>query len=134
MKLSEHFTLVELTVTNCGLSNIPNQNAINSLKLLCEKVLEPARIIYGKPIKVNSGYRSLSVNKAIGGVQTSQHLKGEAADIDVGTENHILFDIIKNNFVFDQLIWEKGTKQNPEWIHVSYKSSGNRKQILHLNV
>lgn len=127
MKLSENFTLEELCVTKSGLKNIPNSMQINALKLLVEKVLQPARTLYGKPITVNSGFRSQAVNKEAGGVMSSQHLKGEAADLDCD-DNKQLFELIRDNFTFDQLINEK----NYSWIHVSYKKNGNRKQILSL--
>lgn len=127
MKLSENFTLDELCVTKSGLSNVPNAMQVNALKLLVEKVLQPVRTLYGKPITVNSGFRSQAVNKEAGGVMSSQHLKGEAADLDCD-DNKQLFELIRDNFTFDQLINEK----NYSWIHVSYKKNGNRKQILSL--
>lgn len=125
MKLSENFTLEELCVTKSGLKNVPNAMQINALKLLVEKVLQPARTLYGKSITVNSGFRSQAVNHAAGGVMSSQHLKGEAADLDC-EDNKKLFELIRDNFTFDQLINEK----NYSWVHVSYKKNGNRKQVL----
>ena len=132
MKLSENFTLEELTATNSKFDNDPSQNELDALKLLVSKVLQPLRNLYGKPIKVNSGFRSVDVNKAVGGVNNSQHLKGEAADITSGADNKLLFNLIRNNLTFDQLIWEKGNALNPQWIHVSFKKYGNRKQILYI--
>jgi uncharacterized protein YcbK (DUF882 family) len=128
MKLSENFTLAEMTKTNCGLPNVPNVEQIHYLTLLCEKVLQPLRIMYGKPINVTSGFRSFEVNKHAnnGLIKPSQHCKGQAVDIDNGyTENVRLFNILKT-MEFDQLINEK----NYGWIHVSYNPNGNRKQIL----
>ena len=86
MKLGKYFTLDELTVTNTGLVNSPSKMEINKLKMLVENVLDPLRTLYGKPIKVNSGYRSPLVNKTIGGVATSEHVKGQAADITGGSK------------------------------------------------
>ena len=129
MKLTEHFSLEEMTATNSGHENIPDQKQIDSMKLLCEKVLEPLRVMYGKPIHVNSGFRSVQVNASIGGVATSQHCKGEAADIKC-ENNRELFYIIKQKFIFDQLIWEGGDDNQPAWIHVSYKLANNRNQVL----
>jgi len=130
MKLTNNFTLAELTVTNSGLPNVPNSNEIAALKLLCENILQPLREKYGKPIKVNSGFRSAAVNKAVGGVASSQHVGGQAADITGGNkiENRILFDLIRNHFTFDQVICE----HDYTWIHVSYKKFGNRKQTLYI--
>lgn len=126
-QLSKNFSLKEMTATNSGLPNVPNAEQLHYLTLLCEKVLEPLRYIYGKPIKVNSGFRSVEVNKAIGGAATSQHCKGQAADITAGSkeENEKLFKILATRD-FDQLINEK----NYSWIHVSFVPNGNRKQKL----
>lgn len=127
-KLGKYFTLEELIVTNTGLPNKPTSIEIERLKVLVEKVLDPLRQMYGHPIKVNSGYRSFAVNKKVKGSTTSQHCKGEAADI-TGYDNKKLFDLLKNNFDFDQLIDEK----NLHWVHVSYTNRyKNRKQILKL--
>lgn len=127
MKLGKYFTLEELTVTNTGLPNKPNVEQINSLKLLVENVLDPARELSNGPITVNSGFRSPAVNshKTIKGSSTSQHLKGEAADID-SSDNAKLFNIIRKYCVFDQLINEN----NYSWIHVSYSSNNNRGEVL----
>lgn len=128
----KYFTIQELTESQqgkkLGVKNIPDENSISNLKTLVERVLDPAREKYGKPIFVNSGYRSKELNDAVKGSKNSQHLKGEAADIDTGSfgENKILFEILKE-FQFDQLIDEK----NLSWIHVSY-SKNNRNQILKL--
>jgi hypothetical protein len=127
----KHFTLKELTVTGTGMPNVPGTTETENLINLVDKLLDPLREQWGKPIRVNSGYRCLSVNLAVGGAHTSQHLKGEAADITAGNkeENKKLFELIKSKFVFDQLIDESGYT----WLHVSLKRSGvNRRQILHL--
>jgi hypothetical protein len=96
---------------------------------LVENVLDTLREMYGKPITVNSGYRNPIVNLAIGGANTSQHIKGEAADIKCN-DNTLLFNLIKDSLEFDQLIWEKGNDVSPQWVHVSFKMKGNRKDIL----
>jgi uncharacterized protein YcbK (DUF882 family) len=128
----KYFTVKELTKTNTGLPNTPGSEEEKNLINLVEKVLDPLREAYRKPIRVNSGYRSMSVNAEVGGKATSQHLKGEAADITAGSpaENRKLFEMIANGgYPFDQLIDE----QRYTWIHVSLKRTGpNRKQILHL--
>ena len=121
-----------MMVTNTGLKNQPalNEHWYN-LQALCTAVLEPARKFMGLPIKVNSGYRSEAVNKAVGGAKNSQHMVGEAADITLGSKelNKQLFEWMQHNVEYDQLIDEK----NYQWIHVSYKrAEKNRMQILHL--
>jgi uncharacterized protein YcbK (DUF882 family) len=128
----KYFTIKELTKTETGKPNVPGSEEQKNLENLVEKVLDPLRAVYGKPIHVNSGYRSMAVNAEAGGKATSQHLKGEAADITAGSpaENRRLFEMIANGgYPFDQLIDEC----NYSWIHVSLKRAGvNRKQILHL--
>ena len=123
-----------MIVTDTGLSNIPNWQQIDNLETLITKVLDQVREAYGKPIKVNSGFRSPEVNKAIGGAKNSEHmcLNGSAAaDITAGDSaiNKELFDLIlSSGIVFNQCIDEK----NYRWIHISYNKNGNRHQILHL--
>ena len=139
MNISEHITIEEATKSieaiRNGLDNTPDDQQIVSMKLLAEKVFEPLRKGLGnKPININSFFRSELVNELIGGSSTSQHCKGEAMDIDQdgrqGATNKQIFDFILNKLDFDQLIWEFGTDTNPDWIHVSYKKVGNRKQVL----
>jgi zinc D-Ala-D-Ala carboxypeptidase len=141
MNLSEHLTLKEVTSSNTakrlGISNEPTPEHLNNLKLVAEKVFEPIRNHFGKPIKVSSGYRSKELNSAVPGSSlTSQHCSGEALDLDqddmsFGITNKMVFEYIKNNLNFDQLIWEFGNDTNPDWVHVSYESTGKqRKQIL----
>lgn len=128
MRLSKNFTLAELTKTSTGIPNNPTDVEIERLKTLCEKVLQPLRDEFNSPIIVNSGYRSQQVNKAVGGVPTSQHLKGESADITAGSRerNKLLFEIIKT-MEFDQVI-----SYDYRFIHVSYTiCKENRKQIIH---
>ena len=141
MNLSEHLSLKEVitssTAKRLGISNEPTPEHLNNLKLVAEKIFEPIRNHFDKPIKVSSGYRSKELNSAIPGSSlTSQHCSGEALDLDqddmsTGITNKMVFEYIKNNLNFDQLIWEFGSDSNPDWVHVSYESAGKqRKQIL----
>lgn len=137
MKLSQHFSLTELTKSQTGerkgIDNTPGDREIQNLKDLCENVLEKIRINFGKPVVVNSGYRGPKLNKAIGGSKTSQHMTGQAADIEIpGMDNKMLFCWIKDNLNFDQLILEFYVNGVPDsgWVHVSWNSSGNRGQVL----
>jgi hypothetical protein len=127
----KYFTIKELTATSTGKPNVPGAAEIENLTNLIDKLLDPVREQWGKPLKVNSGFRSISVNLAVGGATTSQHLKGEAADITTGNkeDNKKLFNMISAGYTFDQLIDES----DYSWVHVSLKRAGvNRKQILHL--
>ena len=140
MKLSEHLDLSEVTRSESakrkGISNMPTEAHIANFKLLAEKIFEPIRTHFRCPIIISSGYRSKELNAAIGGSLTSQHCQGEAIDIDMdgstnGVTNRMVFDYIKDNLNFDQLIYEFGDSNNPDWVHVSYESTGKqRKQIL----
>ncbi len=139
MKISEHLELAELTRSDSakrnGILNIPKPEHLENLKKLADKVFEPIRNHFCKPIRISSGYRSAELNKITkGSSATSQHSTGEAIDIDMDftdVTNKEIFDYIKKNLSFDQLIWEFGTDKNPDWVHVSYESSGKqRKQIL----
>jgi zinc D-Ala-D-Ala carboxypeptidase len=138
MQLSKNLALAEVTRSETakrrGISNMPTPEHIENFKLLAEKVFQPIREHFGVPIYISSGYRSKALNTAIGGSLTSQHCSGEAIDIDMdGTSvtNAQIFNYIKDNLSFDQLIWEFGTDSNPNWVHVSYESTGKqRKQIL----
>jgi hypothetical protein len=129
MKLTNHFTLSEFTYSETAqrknIDNTPSPNAIANIKALCEEVLEPAREEYGRAMIISSGYRSEQLNKAVGGAKTSQHMTGCAADI-VCSEPRRLFDIIKANGKFDQLLWEHAGKT--QWIHISYKPNGKNRQ------
>lgn len=137
MKLSKFFSLDEFvksqTALRKGIDNTPPDAAIESMRLLCTNVLDKARERFG-PIQVTSGYRSEKLNKAIGGAKTSQHMSGEAADIEATrVDNLVLATWIRDNCDFDQLILEfYNPKEGPRsgWVHVSYKESGNRKEVL----
>jgi uncharacterized protein YcbK (DUF882 family) len=128
----KYFTIKELSETNKPYPNVPNEEQIKNLTNLVEKVLDPIREELGSPITVSSGFRSWKVNKAVGGVDSSQHTKGEAVDL-VCNNNAKLFELIQKKGLYDQLIWEYGTDRCPAWVHVSLKRIGtNRKQILHI--
>ena len=130
--VSKHITLDEATNSNTairnGINNSPDSVTFERMKLVANKCFEPLREWYGKPIKINSFYRSQLLNTKVGGSATSQHCKGEAIDISAGNkvENKKLFDWICANLDFDQVINE----YDFTWVHISYKSKGNRKQIL----
>ena len=130
----KYFSIEELTKSNTakskGIDNTPTQDVKNNLQKLIEAILDPLREWYGKPIIVSSGYRCRALNEAIGGASNSQHTLGMAADLDVGNkeENKKLFNYIKDNLEFDQLIDEKDLA----WVHVSYNENKNRNQVLYL--
>lgn len=140
MELTKNFTLEEMYHSNTaeakGIDNTPNEEVIENLRALCEKVLQPIRDELDEPITVNSGYRCEKLNKAVGGVSNSQHRSGQAADITLGnkTDNERLFNLIvkmrkSGKIEFDQLLDES----DYAWVHISYKKEGkNRNQVLHL--
>ena len=139
MKLSKNLSLAEVVRSESAkrndVDNTPTAAHIENLKKLANNVFQPIRDHFKKPILISSGYRSEKLNRLVPGTSiTSQHSQGEALDIDMdGTKitNKQVFDFIKDNLVFDQLIWEHGTDANPAWVHVSYESSGKqRKQVL----
>ena len=140
MNLSPHFTLAEMvaspTARRMGFTEQfePPPHIIAALKELCLKILEPLRKEVG-PIVVSSGYRCARLNKKVKGAKNSQHLVGEAADIKcVNYKNKAIFLAAqKLKLPYDQLIWEYGTRQEPDWIHVSL-GPRNRKQILYIGV
>ena len=139
MKISPHLSLAELTRSQTakrnGIDNTPTAEHLENFKILAEKVFEPIREHFMTPIFISSGYRSKELNDFIKGSPNSQHCKGQAIDIDMDgcsgeVTNRMIFDFIKNKLDFDQLIWEFGTDFNPDWVHVSYVKTGNRKQKL----
>ena len=133
MQITAHFTLSEFTRSESakrhGVSNQPTPEHLENIKILCQRVLEPIRIKFG-PINISSGYRSKVLNHYIGGSLRSQHCEGKAADLDMddmgGVTNKQIFEYIKNELEFDQLINEF----NYGWVHVSYNTGKNRKQVL----
>lgn len=137
MQLTNNFSLKELTVsdtaTRLGLDNTPNETVILNLKALAENILQPVREHYGKSVKVNSGYRAPEVNSAVGGSKTSDHCKGQAADIEInGIANGDLAKYIAENYKFTQVILEFYTQGIPDsgWVHVSYDKNDLKCQTL----
>jgi hypothetical protein len=134
MQLSKHLSKAEFersdAATNYGISNSMNSGQLAKAMALAENCFEPIREHLGKPIRVNSGYRSPAVNKRIGGALTSQHSLGEAIDLDLHDRD--LFEWIIDNVTFDQLIYEAGNDTEAAWFHISYREGHNRKQVLRM--
>ncbi len=139
MKLSRNLSLGEFTNSQTakrrGIDNTPTEKHLEAAKVLAENIFQPIREHFGCPIYISSGYRSEALNEAIGGSKTSQHSKGEAIDIDMdyrkGPDNEEIFFFIRDNIDFDQMIWEFGDADRPDWVHVSYNSDGKQRgQIL----
>ena len=136
-KISKHISYKEGTYSQTalrrGLDNTPNEEQLKCMKEVAENLFEPLREWVGGPIKINSFFRGEPVNTAIGGSTRSQHMKGQAIDIDdtFGHKtNAEMYHYIKDNLDFDQLIWEFGDDKNPNWIHVSYVTHReNRKKL-----
>jgi len=136
--ISKHISYKEgvysITATRRGINNDPNDEQLNNMELLAEKVFEPLREWVGGPIKINSFFRCPELNKAIGGSSKSQHCHGQAIDIDDTygkVANSEMYHYIKENLDFDQIIWEFGDDDNPNWVHVSYVSEeDNRRRCL----
>ena len=136
MRLSDNFTLAEFTKSQTairkGISNQPTPVHLEAMKALCAHILEPLRAHFGKPVRLTSGYRSARLNSAVGGSKTSQHSKGEAADLEIiGVANDRVAKWIRDNLPFDQVILEfyKAGDPNSGWVHVSY-GPRNRRQAL----
>jgi hypothetical protein len=139
MNLSKNLSLKEatksVTAIRKGIDNHPDHDALMNLIDIANDVFQPLRDHFNVPIGISSGYRSKELNRAIGGSLKSQHTKGEALDIDADIYGQItnkqVFEYIKDNLEFDQLIWEFGDDYEPAWVHVSYKKHGeNRRDIL----
>jgi len=136
--ISQHVSYKEgvysITAIRRGINNTPDDLQLKRMEVLAEKVFEPLREWVGGPIKITSFFRSEELNKRIGGSNRSQHCKGQAMDIDDTFKvvaNSDMYNYIKNNLDFDQLIWEFGDDENPDWLHVSYVSKDeNRKRCL----
>ena len=136
--ISEHISYKEgtysATATRREIDNIPNNEQLDNMEIIAEKVFEPLREWVGGPIKINSFFRCPKLNKAIGGSSKSQHCHGQAIDIDDTfgvVANSEMYHYIKDNLDFDQLIWEFGDDDNPNWVHVSYVSEdSNRRRCL----
>tara|TARA_R100000005_G_C4916789_1_gene151901 strand:- start:38 stop:499 length:462 start_codon:yes stop_codon:yes gene_type:complete len=137
-KISKNITYNEAVHSNTakrkGIENIPNENQIANMMTIAEMIFQPLRSYVGGPIKITSFFRSPELNQAIGGSKSSQHCKGQAMDLDdvYGHKtNAEMFDYIRENLDFDQLIWEFGDDNNPNWIHVSYvDKQENRNRCL----
>ena len=138
MKISEHITYHEachsFTAKRLGISNVPSEYQMWNMVVLATEIFEPLREWVGGPIKINSFFRSTDLNKAIGGSSKSQHCEGRAIDLDdvYGHKtNAEMFEYISKNLDYDQLIWEFGSDNNPDWVHVSYVDNDtNRKRNL----
>jgi len=136
--ISKHISLKEgvfsQTATRRDLDNTPNEEQLENMKLIGEKVFEPLREWVKGPIKINSFFRGLPLNTAIGGAKSSQHMKGQAMDIDDTfgyATNAEMYNWVKDNLDFDQMIWEFGDDKNPNWVHISYVSpEKNRNRCL----
>ena len=127
LRLSPHFSLFEMTATNRKVENTPTIEAIVNLCRLCNEVLEPARKKYGHPIRVTSGYRCPKLNDLVGGVKTSRHLTGQAADLRVESKElgRKLFDVLKDLPAIDELLYEH--KGSASWIHVAWAEQPRHK-------
>ena len=136
--ISDHITYAEAihssTAKRKNIDNTPNPTQLETMGLTARKIFEPLREWVGGPIKINSFYRSPKLNKAIGGSTKSQHCHGQAMDIDDTfgrMTNAEMYDFIKEHLDFDQMIWEFGDDNNPDWVHVSYVSpEENRNRCL----
>ncbi len=138
MNLSPNLSLAEAvksqTAIRHGIDNNPDDTVLENLRRVANKIFQPVRDHFGKPIAVTSGYRCEELNTRIGGSRSSSHCKGEALDLDAdvygGLTNRDIFDYIKGNLKFDQLIYEFGTDEQPAWVHVSLRAENNRQEIL----
>ena len=139
MKLSKYVSIGEVTYSDTakrkGIDNSPTAEHLENLKVICTEVFDKVREHFGVPLYISSGYRGKELNAAIKGSESSDHCKGRALDLDQdyrgnGVSNRQVFDYIKDNLEFDQLIFEMGSKENPDWVHVGYRKGANRKQVL----
>jgi zinc D-Ala-D-Ala carboxypeptidase len=137
MQLTKNFSLAEMikseTALRHDMDNTPGEKEIENLRMLCEQILQPLRDAYGKGIKVNSGFRHPEVNAKVGGSKTSDHCRGQAADIEIpGVANAELAEYISQYFDFTQLILEFYTPGIPDsgWVHVSYDPNNLKKQVM----
>ena len=136
MKISKHVSYKEgirsSTATRMGIDNYPNATQLLNMSLLSEEIFEPLREYVGGPIRINSFFRSEELNRALKGSFTSQHCKGQAFDLDDSygyKTNAEMYEFIKDNLSYDQLIWEFGTDENPSCIHVSYVSEEENRNM-----
>jgi len=145
-KISNHISYKEATKSQTasrkGIDNCPSDFQLANMKMVANKCFEPLRVHWGKPIGISSFLRSRELNDAIGGSATSQHMQGEhtkteegAIDIDAdiydnGISNAEIFNWLDNNVEYDQLIWEYGTSEEPDWVHISFRKGANRRMKL----
>ena len=137
MQLSKNLTLSEVirseSAKRRGINNMPTPEHLENLKILANKVFQPIRNHFKVPILISSGYRSRILNNAVNGAAKSQHCLGQAIDIDndeTSVTNKEIFDFIKHNLDFDQLIWEFGDSNEPSWVHFSLSMKGNKRQVI----
>ena len=138
MRISKHISYKEAvhsaTAKRRGIENVPNEDQLDNMYKVAEFIFEPLRMYVGGAIKITSFFRSKELNAAIGGSKKSQHCKGQAIDIDdvFGYKtNYEMFTYIRENLDFDQLIYEFGSNDNPDWVHCSYVSKKeNRNRVL----
>lgn len=132
-QITKNFTLEELSHSNTavarGIENIPDVQQQLNLTALAKRLLQPLRDIYNEPFIINSGFRSQETNKAVGGVPNSQHTKGQAADVQVKDPRKLLTALLKSGLDFDQAILYQDGRNN--FLHMSYNSGHNRKQVLY---
>jgi hypothetical protein len=136
--ISKHITYKEATqsptATRLKIDNTPSAEVLANMRLVANMCFEPLREWYGRPITINSFYRSPALNRAVRGARNSDHIKGFAIDLDTpsNAENKKLFEWCKANLKFSQLIWEYGNSQGPDWLHISYNPKDLKQQILHV--
>lgn len=139
LPISAHISYREATKSqaalNLGMANAPDAEELEAMQLVAAKVFEPLREHFGVPIPITSFFRSRELNKAIGGSLSSDHCYGRAIDMDMDGSNSPvtnadLFHHIREHLPFDQLIWEFGNAHQPDWVHASYRATGNRRQVL----
>jgi zinc D-Ala-D-Ala carboxypeptidase len=134
-KISKYITYQEATFSATavrrGIANVPDDQQLRNMRTVATEVFDKVRAAFGSPIRVTSFFRSAAVNRAIGGSRNSQHTLGEAIDMQgVKVKNSQIFWYIRKNLEFDQLIWEFGNDQEPDWVHVSFRKGKNRRQVL----
>ncbi len=138
-RISTHISYEEATKSaaaiRLGLANVPDEGELEAMQLVATKVFEPLRAHFGVPIPITSFFRTRELNRAVGGSLSSEHCYGRAMDLDRdglpgGPTNADLFHYIQEHLPYDQLIWEFGTSRNPAWVHVGYRATGNRRQVL----
>lgn len=138
MNLSKYITYIEATKSETairkGIDNSPNSEQLEAMKHVAVNLFDAVREFVGAPVHPSSFFRCLKLNAAIGGAELSQHMKGEAIDMDCDKYGHgtnkEIFYFVKDNLEFDQLIWEFGDEKNPAWVHASLIKTGNRKEVL----